>query len=118
MKNAHEETLFQCEDFRYEMDSYLNMMGSTIAACEKLQSEHEKEPDMSEEKFIQLRDKYVGKTKIKWIKHIYNCTPNSNENDSRYDFLNLRKWVVLGVIIERLKTNKANWEKTLKERQK
>lgn len=100
------------------MDSYLNMMNCTIDSLKTLQSEHAKNSSMTDEEFISLRNKYVSTAKIKWIKHIYSCNNASPENDNRYDFLNLRKWVVLKVIIERLETNKASWEKTLRERQK
>lgn len=72
IKNQHEEQLFMCEDERYELDSYLNMTRSTLEALYRLKAEHDKNPDMSDEEFVEFRDKLVGSTKIKWIKHIYN----------------------------------------------
>ena len=72
IKNQHEEQLFMCEDERYEVDSFLNMTRSTLNALQLLKAEHAKNSTMKDHEFIELRDKYVNNTKIKWIKHIYN----------------------------------------------
>jgi len=91
------------------------MTESTLTALEKLRYETYQIPNISEEEFIKLRNKYLNCGKIKWIKHIYSCG-NNTDNDSRYDFLNVTTHVVLDVIIERLRITKSNWEGTRSER--
>lgn len=107
-----------CEDERYEVDSFLNMTRSTLNALQRLKVEHAKNSTMKDHEFIELRDKYVNNTKIKWIKHIYNWNGNSTDKDTRYDFLNLYQPVILDVIINRLEKIKTNWEQTMNDKQK
>lgn len=92
------------------MDNYLGMTESTLTALTQLKEACESVPNLSEEEFIRLRNKYLSVSKVKWIKHIYGYTDNSNEKDSKYEFLNVCSFAVLPVIIERFSKIKANWD--------
>jgi histone deacetylase complex regulatory component SIN3 len=123
LKNQSEEQLFLTEDERYEVDAYLNMTGSTTKAIKRLNQEYiNKKAEIGEEidpeVYISMRDKFVGKTKIKWVKHIYNYTPSSSEYDPRFEFLNMTNPVVLPVIITRLEKLSENWDSVKKDLQK
>jgi histone deacetylase complex regulatory component SIN3 len=123
LKNQSEEQLFLTEDERYEVDAYLNMTGSTTKAIKRLNQEciklkAETGEDLDTDVYISMRDKYVSRTKIKWVKHIYHFTPSSSEYDTRYEFLNMTHPVVLDVIITRLEKLTENWENVKKDLQK
>jgi histone deacetylase complex regulatory component SIN3 len=123
LKNQSEEQLFLTEDERYEVDAYLNMTGSTTKAIKRLNQEYinkkaETGEEIDPEMYISMRDKFVGKTKIKWVKHIYNYTPSSSEYDPRFEFLNMTNPVVLPVIITRLEKLSENWDSVKKDLQK
>lgn len=123
LKNQNEEQLFITEDERYEVDAYLNMTGSTIKAIKRLNQEYinmknTTGEEIDQQAFVSLRDKLVGKTRIKWVKHIYNYTPSSSEYDPRFEFLNMTNPVVLPVIITRLEKLAENWESAKKDLQK
>jgi histone deacetylase complex regulatory component SIN3 len=99
------------------------MTNSTIKAIKRLNQEYTKLKNTTGEEidpqvYVSLRDKYVGRTKIKWVKHIYNYTPSSSEYDPRFEFLNMANPVVLPVIITRLEKLAENWESAKKDLQK
>ena len=111
------------EDERYELDAYLNMSDSTMKALVRLQTHYAnldsaERDNMGDEEIQQLRDKYMRTSQMKWIKHIYNCTAEMTKNDSRYDFLDLKKLVVIPIILERLQKLYKNWSDKKRDRQK
>mmetsp|Transcript_24143 Transcript_24143/g.29248 ORF Transcript_24143/g.29248 Transcript_24143/m.29248 type:complete len:1244 (-) Transcript_24143:506-4237(-) len=104
-KNQYEESLFRCEDDRFELDMVIETNTATMKLLEKL-DEQVKKMTTEEQTAFRLPDEMLSSVHLRCVERIY-----GDHGSDIKELLIRNPSVAIGVILNRLKQKDEEWRK-------